>query len=239
MQLMSELQDWQSAITGKGTVLVLQSTTSTQDAAIEHNLKAGDICCVLSQTDGRGRRGNKWIATGGVALTVVLKESSPVLPIAVAAVLAAQLNTLIPSHQIGIKWPNDLLVSGCKLAGVLIEQREERWLVGVGVNVLQHPKLEDDHATDLVTLGYCGDRAAVAQVVSQSIFEAVELDESSAISAWRSRDVIIGTKQQVISGGKQYEGMVIEIDPCQNVILDTETGIVTLPAAISTIVHSN
>ena len=69
----------------KGRVLVLDKVTSTQDAAIEHDLQVGDVCISFNQTAGRGRRGNTWIGKGGIAVTVVLESATMHLPIAVAA----------------------------------------------------------------------------------------------------------------------------------------------------------
>ena len=83
-----EVEQWESAITCEGRVVVLEETTSTQDAAIDLKLQAGDVCGALVQTSGRGRLGNAWDAIGGVAITVVLEEAPPELSIAVAAVLA-------------------------------------------------------------------------------------------------------------------------------------------------------
>ena len=123
----------------KGKVLLLDEVSSTQDAAIEHELQSGDVCVSFNQISGRGRRGNFWDGTGGVAVTVVLDSIQPHIPIAVAVTLAGQLNNLIPHATVGIKWPNDLLVNGKKLAGILIEQRQGRYLVGIGVNVLASP----------------------------------------------------------------------------------------------------
>ena len=87
---MNESTRWEEAIDIDGRVIVLDEVASTQDAAVERDLVAGDVCATLTQTAGRGRWGSCWDARGGVAVTVVLESSSPHFSIAVAATLAAQ-----------------------------------------------------------------------------------------------------------------------------------------------------
>lgn len=102
------------------------------------------------QMEGRGRRGNRWLSPpgGGVYLTSVLpvpaaRVSS--LPLVAAAAVCGELDAWVePACR--IKWPNDLLVDGSKVGGLLIESLpapgERRWaLVGVGVNLLPPPGL--------------------------------------------------------------------------------------------------
>ena len=233
MPSMNESTRWEEAIDIDGRVIVLDEVASTQDAAVEHDLVAGDVCATLTQTAGRGRRGSCWDASGGVAVTVVLESPSPHFSIAVAATLAAQLNNLVPTCKIGIKWPNDLFIDGQKLAGILIEHRDGRCLVGVGVNVLESPS--GLNAACLGGFG-CDDRAIVAQCVVASVFAARDLDEGSAISGWRTRDLLVGTTQCVRSEGKVIEGVVIDIDPVNNLMLETKDGSLTLPAATTTII---
>jgi BirA family biotin operon repressor/biotin-[acetyl-CoA-carboxylase] ligase len=214
-------------------LLFLDEVTSTQDAAIEHDLQIGEACVSFNQTSGRGRRGNEWNSTGGVAVTVVLEKVSPHLPIALAATLAANLNNLIPKHHIGIKWPNDLYVEGKKLAGILIEQRENRFLVGVGVNVLEAPL---STAASLKQFGSEPNKKKTAEIVVGSILDATQIDENTAVKQWRKRDILVGTIQTIQSGSNTVNGTVLSIDPCHNLILQTDCGILELPAATSTIV---
>jgi BirA family biotin operon repressor/biotin-[acetyl-CoA-carboxylase] ligase len=217
----------------KGRVLVLDKVTSTQDAAIEHDLQVGDVCISFNQTAGRGRHGNTWIGKGGVAVTVVLESATMHLPIAVAATLAARLNSLVPLSTIGIKWPNDLFVDSKKLAGVLIEQRKGKCLVGVGVNVLESPL---PTSIALNEIGAETDVETVADVVSTSILDASQLDENTAVTSWRRRDILVGTQQMVKSGENIVEGLILAIDPCHNLIVQTKEGILELPASTSTFV---
>ena len=226
---MDEVERWKLAIQCRGRVVVLENTASTQDAVIEHKLKSGDVCAALHQSSGKGRRGNNWDSSGGVSVTVVLNEASPQLSIAVAAVLAENLDALIV-QSVGIKWPNDLYIDGKKLAGILIEQREGVCLVGVGVNVKKnrHP-----NAACLSEFGSEVDRAFVANLIVSSIFSASELSSETAIALWNSRDILVGTTQSFISEHCRLTGTVLSIDPLHNLVLQTDAGRVTLNAHLT------
>ena len=218
-----------------GQVVTLDHVESTQDEALKLDLQIGDVCRSFNQTTGRGRRGNEWNASGGVAVTVVVETATQHLPIAIAVTLATSLNNLIPQYQVGIKWPNDVYVDGKKLAGVLIEQREGRCFVGVGVNVLEAPIAT---STALYQLGFNGTRESVADVVATSVFDATQLDGNKAVASWRDRDILVGTILTVQSGDNIVEGLVLSIDPCHNLLLQTDSGILELPSETSTIVTS-
>ncbi len=231
---MNERDAWEDQLECSGRVLVFEEVTSTQDAAIAGGLKGGDVCTAIRQTAGRGRRGNAWDATGGVALTIVLDELSPMLPIAVGASLAASLNNALPRVQVGIKWPNDIIVEGRKLAGILIEQREGRCLVGIGLNVLE-PPATDQKTICLIECGFNEGRIEAAQLIINSVFTAVSLSKSQAIETWKQRDTLIGTTQTIASKGQKYTGLVIDIVPGNHLLLQTRDAIVTLEADQSTV----
>jgi len=232
---MSERDNWESSLEAQGRVLVFDEVTSTQDAAIAGGLQAGDVCVALSQTAGRGRRGNTWDSLGGVALTVVLDAITPVLPIAVGASLAATINNVLPRFDVGMKWPNDIVVERKKLAGVLIETREGKCLVGVGLNVLE-PPLTNQETICLIECGYEGDRINAAQLVISSVFAASSMNQQTAIRTWKERDILIGTTQTIQSKGVDYTGMVIDIVPENHLLMQTGSGTMTLDADNSRVV---
>ena len=74
-----------------------------------------------------------------------------------------------------------------------------------------------------------------AQLLNQN--NGAQLDEISAVTSWKKRDIVVGSMQTVQSGDNRIEGLVLDIDPCQNLILETSSGIFTLPAASSSIVQ--
>ncbi|MBI3525488.1 MAG: biotin--[acetyl-CoA-carboxylase] ligase [Betaproteobacteria bacterium] len=120
------------------------STNSRLLALAEAGAAAGSVLAAERQTAGRGRRGREWLSASGDSLTFsLLWRFPPRLPLsglslAVGVALARALDSLdIPG--VALKWPNDVLLNGRKLAGVLIEMapgaRSGAVVIGVGMNL--------------------------------------------------------------------------------------------------------
>jgi BirA family biotin operon repressor/biotin-[acetyl-CoA-carboxylase] ligase len=120
------------------------------------------------QTAGRGRRGRLWQSpTGNLAATLFLRPEKPANECAqlsfVAALAASDVvSRLAPATDVRVKWPNDVLADGRKIAGILLESASNgggclEWLaVGIGVNLDHFPLDTEFPATSLATLGYSG-----------------------------------------------------------------------------------
>lgn len=125
------------------------------------------VVWALSQTKGRGRRGRTWVSQSGNLFTSLLLR--PGLPLQEAAkssfvaslgVADALEEILGEKHLIQCKWPNDVLVNGAKISGILLECQGQKqapaqtdWIVvGIGVNVLSHPEQTPYPATCLQNL---------------------------------------------------------------------------------------
>ena len=117
-----------------------------------------------AQTAGRGRRGAAWVSKpGNLYATLLLTEPSPkaaapqlsfVAALALHDAVAASTPQLGPS--LALKWPNDLLLGGAKLAGILIEGESDPAFavaIGIGVNCAHHPEATAYPATDLAACG--------------------------------------------------------------------------------------
>jgi BirA family biotin operon repressor/biotin-[acetyl-CoA-carboxylase] ligase len=116
------------------------------------------------QTAGRGRRGRPWqTATGNLAATLLLRPEAPQgltgqLSFAAALAVAEMASHFAPKAAIAVKWPNDVLAEGQKLAGILLEggpdKSNKAWLaIGIGVNLASHPEGTEFPATSLTGLG--------------------------------------------------------------------------------------
>ena len=128
------------------------------------------------QTAGRGRRGRAWSTdTGNLATTLLLRpDASP--PIIgqlsfVAALAAAEMAShFAPDASITVKWPNDVLAEGRKLAGLLLEAGPG-WLgVGIGVNLASAPEGTEFPATSLAQLGIAAPSSEEALTVLAARF---------------------------------------------------------------------
>ena len=111
------------------------------------------------QTSGRGRRGRAWdMAEGNLAATLLLRpEAAPAvtgqLSFAAALSAAEMVQHFAPAAAITVKWPNDVLAEGEKIAGILLEGGTGWLAIGIGVNLVDHPKGTAFPATSLPQLG--------------------------------------------------------------------------------------
>lgn len=110
------------------------STNERARALADDGAPHGTLVTAAEQTAGRGRQGRAWVAPYGRALlmSVVLREWPRLLPLAAGAAVADTAG-----EGAGVKWPNDVLLDGRKVAGILVEARPQAgWAVlGVGLNV--------------------------------------------------------------------------------------------------------
>ncbi len=112
------------------------------------------------QTAGRGRRGRTWVSrSGNLFCSGLFKTQGQLqddarLSFAAALAVAEMLEHYIAPDLIKIKWPNDILVAGKKIAGILLEsgrENQHHWLiVGIGINVIDTPDLTDYPTTHLL-----------------------------------------------------------------------------------------
>ena len=111
------------------------------------------------QTQGRGRRGKPWdMQDGNLAATLLLYPNGPPaltsqLSFAAALAVADMVVHFAPHEAIAVKWPNDVLAGGKKLAGILLEAGEGWLAIGIGVNLAAHPEDTEFPATSLAALG--------------------------------------------------------------------------------------
>lgn len=95
------------------------------------------------QTAGRGRRGREWVSDEGNLFASLLMEApanAAELCFAAGLAVAETAEAFAPSGKIALKWPNDVLLEGRKLAGILLEQEAGALAIGIGMNLAQHPE---------------------------------------------------------------------------------------------------
>jgi BirA family biotin operon repressor/biotin-[acetyl-CoA-carboxylase] ligase len=113
----------------------------------------------LRQSAGRGRRGRAWAtATGNLAATLLVTPKVPQsvmgqLSFAAALAVADTASHFAPKADIAVKWPNDVLADGRKLAGILLEGGNGWLAIGIGINLASHPEGTEFPATSLAQLG--------------------------------------------------------------------------------------
>jgi len=225
-------------------VQVLRDTDSTQDAADRLGAVVGTLVTAGRQLAGRGRLGARWADTAddGVACTFVIEALPPerlAMAAAVAVTLAARdAAPASERERLGLKWPNDLLAEWPdgvprKVAGVLVEVRDARALVGIGVNVLQesfHGELAT-RAASLRMLGATVDRLGVIERLLIRLDESLALGTEELASRFRALDRTTGLCMRFRTPRGEVEGVVMRCDPAQGLLVRGATGEIWLPAA--------
>lgn len=132
------------------------SLPSTQDVVLLRAMQDGEegfVVQTMTQTAGRGRHGNEWESPmGGLYMSALLKpecnaDKGAQLSFVVAVALSKAIDQYIgEGHKKTLKWPNDILIDGKKIAGILLESdidfkgHVHALSVGIGVNILSAPK---------------------------------------------------------------------------------------------------
>ena len=127
------------------------------------------------QSEGRGRQGRSWLDAPGnfMGSTVVnLRPSDPLAPslsfVAAMATYEAVVARLAAAHTLMIKWPNDLMLAGAKLSGILLERAGDCAVVGIGVNLAAAPLLPGRATRHLAEAAPAPDRDAFAHDLAAS-----------------------------------------------------------------------
>lgn len=139
-----------------GSSIFVPETGSTNDdlaALARDGAREGTWLRAERQTGGRGRQGRAWQSPPGnlhASTLVRLRPDDPPAPtLALVAAVALHEVVAIYAPTVQIKWPNDLLFDGAKLAGILLERQGDAVILGFGVNLASHPEGLDRPAASL------------------------------------------------------------------------------------------
>jgi BirA family biotin operon repressor/biotin-[acetyl-CoA-carboxylase] ligase len=173
--------------------LHLRETTSTNERARELAARGaphGTLVTAGVQTAGRGRQRRTWVAPAGssLLLSLVLRETDPLLPLRGGLAVAD-----LAGAAALVKWPNDVLLDGRKVAGALVEARpQEGWAVlGIGVNAaLDVANLPPELLDTAGTLGRSDLDGALSELLEHLERRLAEPSEA-ALSALNERDALL------------------------------------------------
>ena len=191
----------------------------------------GTLVTAGEQSAGRGRQGRTWVAAPGDALlmSLVVRELSPILPLA-TAVAVAETAEALTGAEAAIKWPNDVWLGGLKVSGILVEGRpQEGWAVlGIGLNVRtrEFPAELSEIATSLALHGAdsSADDALAELIGRLDRWLAASPDE--VLAAWSERDALRGRPvrwdggEGTGAGVDETGALVVELDGGARVTLD-------------------
>jgi BirA family biotin operon repressor/biotin-[acetyl-CoA-carboxylase] ligase len=219
------------------------STNDVARALAEEGAAHGEVVIAESQTAGRGRRGRAWISPPGrnIYLSVILRPDLPPVRapeltlLSSVALCQAVRHAGVPAD---IKWPNDLMVHGRKVAGVLTEMAAEvdqvQWVVlGVGINVNARaedfpPELRGSATSLCLERGQPVPRALLASAVLGALEEWLDRHAAEGFgpvrAAWKEMSETLGREVRVRSPGHDVEGVAEDVDEIGALIVRTRAG---------------
>jgi BirA family transcriptional regulator, biotin operon repressor / biotin---[acetyl-CoA-carboxylase] ligase len=192
--------------------LHLRETTSTNDRARDlaaDGAPHGTIVTAGVQTAGRGRQGRTWSAPPGssLLLSLILRSFDGLLPLRAGLAVAE-----LAGPHARVKWPNDVLIEGRKVAGILVEARpSEGWAVlGIGLNAaLKVAELPPDLRDTAATLGRApGELDVVLGELLDGLARWLGAPVDEVVAALRARDALLD--QRVAWNGGEGVGAGID-----------------------------
>lgn len=238
---------YQGEIIGK-EVIFLESTTSTNDTAIETGRQRenpeGIVVVADTQTHGKGRMGRTWISPPGVNLyfTVLLKppflpQNASILTLVAAVAVASAIreNTKLPAE---IKWPNDIMINGKKAGGILLDMKSGKdkinlIAVGVGLNVNmslnEFPDEIRQSATSIkIETGSPVDRVELLAKILEELERCYKIilqgDKRALINEWIRLNSTLTKKVTVKSPDKIISGLAENINDNGELIIRLPDG---------------
>lgn len=186
-------------------IVRLASVTSTQDVARE--MPIGSVVVADHQTAGRGRSSHRWEAPAGTALLVsFVLPPNPLLSLA-AGVAAAEAC----GRGVRLKWPNDLLLDGRKVGGILVEASPARAICGIGINLAWAPE-------GAAQLDEPRDR--LLERLRPAIGRWTSAPAGQVLARWRELSDTIGKKVRVELPDRIVEGIAEDIDASGALVVD-------------------
>lgn len=241
--------------------VILPSIDSTNAEAMRRAPQVSGPCWFLAeeQTAGRGRRARPWISPrGNFYATLLLHPTEPPQTVALRSFVAALslrdalLAVGVPADTLALKWPNDVLLGGGKVAGILLESqsapgtrpdapRMTALAIGIGVNLIGHPDataVEPGAVPPVSVQSQTGlqippedflTALASAYVGWEEIFAAQGFAPIRA--AWLAQAARLGTTIRARTGTQDRMGVFETIDADGNLMLRMAEGMVAIPAA--------
>jgi BirA family biotin operon repressor/biotin-[acetyl-CoA-carboxylase] ligase len=193
------------------------------------------------QTAGRGRAGRSWLSSPGHSLTFSLAwkfdggvQKLTGLPLAVGTALAETLGRL--GQPVQLKWPNDVLKDGDKLAGILVETAPAPdgavWaVIGIGLNLAMPDELEQQIGRSVAAVPWLArmERDTLLAAILDGLAEALRLFDQRGFSAFSARwNLLHGWQGQPVTildrGEVLHEGLAAGVDDAGRLLLDTDRG---------------
>jgi len=225
-------------------ILVYRSTSSTNDVAAEYGRnRENDGLAVFAedQTAGRGRAGSTWQSGKGdsVLCSIVLTDNVPhphLLSLACAVAVAEAIGPAGAASHAKIKWPNDIMLNGKKVAGILVESKTSRdgtfCVVGIGINCHQFadsfPQELRATATSIdIESRSVTDRVSLARRLLTCVdhwLEVARKNSKDVVDRWSELSIQLGQRTALVFNGVRFTGHCVGIDPEKGLVLQLDSG---------------
>jgi BirA family biotin operon repressor/biotin-[acetyl-CoA-carboxylase] ligase len=233
---------------GVAVEVVAQTGSTNADLRARASTLAAPLLLIAEhQSAGRGRAGRSWLSSPEGSLTFSLAwrfDGGPQallgLPLAVGVALADTLGTL--GQQVQLKWPNDVLKDGDKLAGILMETQSApgggTWtVIGIGLNLLMPDEMEAQLGRSAAGMPWLArmDRDALMAALLDGLADCLREFTARGFAAfsarWNLRHAWQGETVVLLDGGVvRHEGRAAGVDDSGRLLLDTDEGRITVMA---------
>ena len=221
-------------------------STSTEAARAAETGDVGEVWfAALKQTAGRGRRGRAWETPSGnlAASLMIVPDCDPAIAATLGFVAGVALNRALAAtlpagivkqgvdgaNRVALKWPNDVLADGAKLAGMLLEAQKRpdggfAVVIGIGVNIVSAPSGLPYPATSLSALGSDITAETIFAALAEEWVVAYELwdhgnNVADILRLWRASAAGIGAEVAVKQDGGVVRGVFESIDDTGRLIV--------------------
>jgi BirA family biotin operon repressor/biotin-[acetyl-CoA-carboxylase] ligase len=196
------------------SVSVTEETTSTQ-IDLANNFKAGNVLVAEYQSAGRGRLDRKFEVPPrkGLTFSFCLDAQTELgwIPLITGLAVSNAINKYLNQNLTNVKWPNDLLIDGKKLAGILSEKNSFGVVVGVGINIFQtREELPIDNAVSLSMFGEIDRTELLIEILNElgNMLSNIAIHKNE----YRSNCATLGkTVRATLPNGEVIEDMAIAI----------------------------
>jgi BirA family biotin operon repressor/biotin-[acetyl-CoA-carboxylase] ligase len=237
------------ALSASGVAVEVVAETGSTNAdllARAPTLAAPVLLIAEHQTAGRGRAGRSWLSSSGNSLTFSLAwkfEAGPQalsgLPLALGVAVAETLGRL--GVQVRLKWPNDVLKDGDKLAGILVETAQADrgiWaVIGIGLNLVMPDEIERDIGRAVAAVPWLArmDRDALVAALLDGLATVLREFERTGFAAFAARWNLLhayqGEAVRILDrGAVLHEGVAAGVDDAGRLLLDSLDGRIAIAA---------
>lgn len=217
----------------------LDEIDSTNNYLKAHRSELPDGTLVIAglQTAGKGRRGHNWLADRGMLPFSLLLKNPPhpdTLTLCAAAAVCSALEERLPDEEFGIKWPNDIILRGHKLCGILCESvcfgSSMDIICGIGVNISQtkeffeNANIPHGGSVEMLTGKNITDRDGLAEDIAGRLYAFTREGFGAVSEEYVKRCLTVGKRIRIIENGTEREAFAEGIAPNGFLICSDESG---------------